>query len=87
MVNKTRKVDGYTLKPVLFNEDDHFNFEMENNNFVSAIKSYASWGFFDFRMKGESFENGYQSVPVDWGINSDRKKGFFKLMKEITGFK
>ena len=87
MVNKTRKVDGYTPKPVLFNEDDHFNFEMENNNFVSAIKSYASWGFFDFRMKGESFENGYQSVPVDWGINSDRKKGFFKLMKEITGFK
>jgi len=87
MVNKTRKVDGYTPKPVLFNEDDHFNFEMENNNFVSAIKSYASWGFFDFRMKGESFENGYQSVPVDWGINSDRKKDFFKLMKEITGFK
>jgi hypothetical protein len=36
-------------------------------------------------MNGESFENGYQSVPVDWGINSARKKQFFNLLKEITG--
>jgi hypothetical protein len=85
MVNKVREVDSYTPKPILFNEDDHFNFDKEQNNFVSAIKGYASWGYFDFRMKDESFENGYQSVPVDWGINSDRKKQFFRLLKEITG--
>ncbi len=85
MVNKTRKVEGYTPKPVLFNEDDHFDFEKETNNFVSALKGYASWGFFDFRMKGESYKDGYQSVPVDWGINSARKTGFFNLLKEITG--
>ncbi len=85
MVNKTRKVEGYTPKPIIFNEDDHFNFDKEDNNFISALKSYASWGFFDFRMKDESFENGYQSVPVDWGINSERKKQFFGLLKEITG--
>jgi hypothetical protein len=87
MVEKTRQVDGYTPKPILFNEDDHFNFDKEENNFTAAIKSYASWGFFDFRMKDESFENGYQSVPVDWGINSERKKQFFKLLREITGGK
>ena len=85
MVNKVREVDSYTPKPILFNEDDHFNFDKEQNNFVSALKGYASWGYFDFRMKDESFENGYQSVPVDWGINSDRKKQFFRLLKEITG--
>jgi hypothetical protein len=84
MVEETRQVEGYTPKPILFNEDDHFNFDKEENNFISAIKSYASWGFFDFRMKGEAFENGYQSVPVDWGINSERKKQFFKLLMEIT---
>jgi hypothetical protein len=87
MVNKTRNVKGYTPKPILFNEDDHFNFDSEDNNFTSAIKSYASWGFFDFRQNGESFENGYQSVPVDWGINSERKNEFFRLLKEITGHK
>lgn len=85
MVDSTRKVAGYTPKPILFNEDDHFDFDKEDNNFVNAIKSYASWGYFDYRMAGEKFEDGYQSVPVDWGINSDRKKQFFKLLKEITG--
>jgi hypothetical protein len=85
MVNSVRNVEGYTSKPVLFNEDDHFDFDKEENNFTSAVKAYASWGFFDYRMKGESYEAGYQSVPVDWGINSERKKGFFNLLKEITG--
>jgi hypothetical protein len=87
MVDKTRKVEGYTAKPILFNEDDHFNFEREPNNFTTAVKSYASWGYFDYRMKGETFADGYQSVPVDWGINSQRKKQFFNLLKEITGTK
>jgi hypothetical protein len=86
MVRKTRAVPGYTTKPILFNEDDHFNFDKESNNFTCAVKSYASWGYFDYRMKGEPFECGYQSVPVDWGINSERKKGFFKLLKEISGY-
>ncbi|MCX6335179.1 MAG: hypothetical protein NT092_12920 [Bacteroidia bacterium] len=85
MVSKTRQVEGYSPKPILFNEDDHFNFDKEENNFISAIRSYSSWGFFDFRMKDESFENGYQSVPVDWGISSERKNQFFSLLKEITG--
>jgi hypothetical protein len=87
MVDKTRKVEGYTIKPILFNEDDHFNFNQEKNNFTSAIKKYASWGYFDYRMKDELYKDGYQSVPVDWGINSERKIQFFNLLKEITGSK
>jgi hypothetical protein len=86
MVKKTREVEGYTPKPILFNEDDHFNFDKDWNNFTAAIKGYASWGYFDYRMKDEPFESGYQSVPVDWGINSERKRDFFKLLKEITGY-
>lgn len=85
MIRKTREVESYCVKPVLFNEDDHFDFDREENNFTAAIKEYASWGFFDYRMKGEGFSDGYQSVPVDWGINSERKKQFFRLLKEITG--
>ncbi len=85
MVELTRQVEGYTFKPILFNEDDHYKFEAENNNLVSAVKSYASWGFFDYRREGEGFEDGFQSVPVDWRISSDRKKSFFNKIKEITG--
>ena len=84
LVESTRKVEGYTKKPIVFNEDDHFNFEKESNNFVEAIKSYSSWGYFDYRMKGESFENGFQSVPVDWTISSERKTSFFTKLKIIT---
>ena len=85
MVRETRRVAGYTPKPVLFNEDDHYDFERPANNFTAAIGEYASWGFFDYRREGEGFEEGFQSVPVDWRISSARKRGFFGLAAEITG--
>jgi hypothetical protein len=85
MVEQTRRMEGYRPVPILFNEDDHFNFDKPVNNFVAATASYASWGFFDFRMKGEDFNEGFQSVPVNWGISSERKRGFFDKLREITG--
>lgn len=59
--------------------------EQPSNNFISAVSEYAGWGYFDYRIKDEGFDEGYQSVPVNWGISSDRKRGFFKLLSEITG--
>ncbi|MGL4465783.1 MAG: hypothetical protein ACRC1K_26830 [Planctomycetia bacterium] len=85
MVRQTRKVEGYRPMPILFNEDDHFDFDKPANNFSAAVREYASWGYFDFRKKGDKFEVGYQSVPVDWTTSSERKKGFFKLLSDITG--
>jgi hypothetical protein len=83
MIRKTRAVPGYIEKPILFNEDDHFDFEKPMNNFVAAVTEYASWGYFD---PGESnYRDGYQCPPVNWTINTDRKKGFFDLLKQITG--
>jgi hypothetical protein len=84
MVRLTREVAERKM-PILFNEDDHFDFDKPENNCLAALDEYASWGYFDYRMKGEGFDEGYQSVPVNWGISSSRKKGFFKLVKEITG--
>ena len=40
---------------------------------------------FDYRRIGEGFAEGYQSLPVDWGIHSERKLGFFRLLAEMTG--
>lgn len=85
MVRQTRQVSGYRPMPILFNEDDHFNFERPENNLVRAVGEYASWGYFDFRLKGEAFEKGFQSVPVDWRISSERKRQFFQKISEITG--
>jgi hypothetical protein len=86
MIAETKQIAGFANKPILFNEDDHFNFEADSNHFVMAVQQYASWGYFDYRLKGEGFENGFQSVPVDWKISSDRKKQFFAKMKEISGY-
>lgn len=85
MVRRTREVVGYRPMPILFNEDDHFDFDKPRNNFTAAVGEYASWGYFDFRMKGEGFDEGYQSVPVNWSISSARKRGFFSLLKDMTG--
>jgi hypothetical protein len=85
MVAEARSLGSYAGQPIVLNEDDHFDFDREDNNFVAAVSSYASWGYFDYRFAGEGFEDGYQSVPCDWGINSARKRGFFGLLAEMTG--
>jgi hypothetical protein len=76
---------SYRGQPIVYNEDDHFDFDRPDNHFVAAVESGASWGFFDYRMSRERFEDGFQSLPVDWTIASARKRGFFGLLKEITG--
>ena len=83
MVRKTRSVPGYSPKPILFNEDDHFNFERPKNNFMAAIGQFASWGYFD--PGTNNYVDGYQSPPVNWGINTQRKREFFQLLAQITG--
>ncbi|MDE0685204.1 MAG: hypothetical protein OXI63_19940 [Candidatus Poribacteria bacterium] len=84
MVQQTREVPGYRPMPILFNEDDHFDFDKPLNNFVAAVSQYASWGYFD---PGENdYYHGYQSVPVQWQINTSRKRDFFQKVRDITGW-
>ncbi|QQS12693.1 MAG: hypothetical protein IPK81_25130 [Rhodospirillales bacterium] len=85
MVRETRARATYRGQPVAFNEDDHYDFHLPDNNMRAAVDSYASWGFFDYRRIPEKYPDGFQSLPVDWGINSFRKRAFFGYLKEITG--
>ncbi len=87
MIQQTRAVPGYKPMPILFNEDDHEDFDKPANNFAAATASHVSWGWFDYRRKGEALEEGYQSPPVNWGISSERKRAFFQCLAEITGEK
>jgi hypothetical protein len=83
MVLQTRAVAGYTRKPILFNEDDHYDFEKPENNFYAAVAAYASWGLYD--QGTNNYLDGFQSPPVNWKINTLRKEGFFRLVDEMTG--
>jgi hypothetical protein len=79
MVRQTRAVPGYKTMPILFNEDDHFEFDKADYNMLGAVREYASWGYFD--------PEGYQSPPVNWGLDTERKKAFFAKLAEMTGSK
>lgn len=79
LVRLTRRVPGYMPKPILFNEDDHFEFDKADYNLLAAIGEYASWGYFD------PYGDGFQSPPVTWGLHTERKRAFFTRVREITG--
>jgi hypothetical protein len=83
MVREARAKPGYRAMPILFNEDDHFDFDKPTNNMLAALSEYASWGFFD--PGKNNYQDGYQSPPVRWDINTDRKRAFFRLLSEVTG--
>jgi len=84
-IRRTREVEGYRPMPVVCNEDDHFDFDQERYNLRTAVERYVSWGYFDFRRNPKKLEEGYQSVPVNWGLSSDRKRQFFGKIAEMTG--
>ena len=82
MVRQSRRVPGYRPMPILFNEDDHFDFDQPLYNMLAAIREYCSWGYFD---PGKNdYQDGYQSPPVDWDLNTGRKKAFFTKVAEMT---
>jgi hypothetical protein len=91
MVLRTRALLGSQPMPILFNEDDHFDFDQPANNCLAATAAHASWGYFDPGpgAGGGSFHSdythGFQNVPVHWGLNTARKQDFFALLRRITG--
>ena len=88
MVQGARQIEGYHNQPVLFNEDDHYNFDQADNNFLAAVSQNAGWGLFDYRLAGEGYDEGFQSVPANWSpVSSSRKRAFFELLSAMTGGK
>ena len=83
MVRRARNLRTYRPMPILFNEDDHFDFEKPRNNLVAAVGEYCSWGYFD--PGASNYRDGYQCPPVQWGITTERKRAFFAKLREITG--
>ena len=85
LIRQTRALPTFKPMPVLINEDDHENFDQPVNHLTAAVSEHVSWGWFDYRRKGEGPDEGYQSPPVDWGIRSERKRAFFQICRELTG--
>lgn len=89
-VEDVRNAKTYDGQPIVFNEDDHFDFDKPVNNFAVALEHRAGWGFFDpgpgaggLAAYGD-YSAGYQNPPINWTLNDERKQGFFKMLSEVT---
>jgi hypothetical protein len=79
----TRSLAGYRAMPVLVNEDPNFHFTEPENHLLASVEEYVSWGYYE---QGQSnYQDGFQSPPVNWAINTDNKRQFFELVKKVTG--
>ncbi len=92
-VDAVRAAATYHGQPLVYNEDDHFDFDQPVNNFAVALAHRAGWGFFDpgpgaggSAAYGD-YSVGYQNPPINWGLNDDRKRGFFEMLNRVTGEK
>ena len=91
MVEWIKAQPDYRGQPIMFNEDDHFDFGLPQNNMKSALAAGASWGFFDpgsvtvFPPQPTigDYVNGYQAVPINWGVTTETKRGFFEALRRI----
>jgi len=90
MIQRCRQIQGYRPMPILFNEDDvneddhyDYDFERPDSHILSAISVHASWGLLD---QGKNdYTNGYQCPPINWSINTERKRAFFSALRQISG--
>lgn len=80
VINRTRAKPAFQAAPmpVVINEDS-----ICVTNLFAGVEVYAPWGYYD---QGENnYRDGYQSVPVNWGINTPNKRAFFDAVAEVTG--
>jgi hypothetical protein len=91
MIERTRGLATYRPMPIVFNEDDHFDFDRPENNLLAALAHRASWGYFDPGPGAggagarSDYHDGFQNVPVNWGLTTERKRAFFNVVRQITG--
>jgi hypothetical protein len=100
-LQEIRVTDAYQRKPrpILINEDSIYLSSLEAALEEYCSWGYYSQGYgcggswkhgrFDWLEHGREaqFENlsGFQTIPINWGINTTEKKAFFSKVAEITG--
>ena len=65
-------------RPVLINEDGVSTFNLQ-----AAVQEHAGWGYYD--QGWNNYRDGFQSPPVNWGINTPVKWVFFEQVARLTG--
>ena len=79
MIRATRQSEAWREqpKPIVFNES-----HTDVSSLWACAEEHATQGYFD--QGTNNYRDGYQTPPVDWGINTEQKRRFFGLLREIT---
>ena len=82
--------------PIVFNEAGPWWETDQMDKWMQAmkecVKRHVSWGYFtqgtgkieDRKRADEPYDTGYQTPPVNWGINTEEKQRFFEELEAIT---
>jgi hypothetical protein len=80
MIETIRSMEefGANPRPIVFNEAG-----TDVECLFTCAENFASWGYYD---EGQNnYQDGFQSPPVNWGINTETKRRFFNGVAQITG--
>jgi len=80
LIASTKNSAGYKAHPtpIVVNEDS-----TSIANLDASVASGVSWGYLDTGQN--NYVDGFQRVPVNWGINTDAKKAFFAETLKLAG--
>lgn len=77
LVDSVKKSSKYKGQPIVFNEAG------TNSGYLDyCISIGVGWGYYD--QGKNNYIDGYQSPPINWGINTSSKKTFFSHVKKLT---
>ncbi len=80
LIEATKNSAAYKAnpKPIVVNEDST---NLDNMN--AAVAAGVSWGYLDTGVN--NYVDGFQSPPVNWGINTTVKQAFFDNVLSLAG--
>lgn len=75
LVDKVKNSSKYKGQPIIFNEAGTGSGYLDY-----CISIGVGWGYYD--QGSNNYNSGYQSPPVNWGINTSNKQNFFNRAKK-----
>ena len=70
MIDSVKNSSKYKKQPIIINEAGN------NASYLDyCISQGVGWGYYD--QGSNNYKDGYQSPPINWSINTAKKKEFF----------
>ena len=75
MIDGVKKSSLYKKQPIIVNEAS-----TKSSYLDYCISQGVGWGYYD--QGSNNYKDGYQSPPINWGINTSKKTDFFNRVSK-----